>query len=495
MVTVMYDKHGTQKWVQRYTGPVNGHNKGTSLALDGESNVYVTGWSQKTVTPVNLDLVTVKYDVGGNELWVARYDGPAGANDQPAPPAGFQLGTSGSTYSYVQNNQGIIVTSEPVDPVPAVDDLIGMVSGLDVDRGIQVSLLAKLNACRDSLVAANAGVRKNANNILGAFINQVQSAAVENRIAAEDANEMISIANEVIKGKTVVYVGGQSTGAGTGADFAVIKYKGADGTPMWNLLGQPGTAAGKPGNPPDIALRYNGLANSTDRIWAIAMDQDGNLYVAGPSMEASARSVDFFTIKYFVRTDSPVVLGTARYDGPGNGVDQACGSRHGQTRRRQAIHLQGSGHRRGLRCRDGKQHRPRDPGLQEYATLVYDGALSLRWNPEVLLVEDDLSGQTLACRGFAGAAIAAAPPSRDRSQRSISRLRNSTMPQVVLDRENASACRRQTTRSPGCGGISTAWARRARWPAAPAPSRSSTCAVETTEAAYSFRFQNSSIAR
>ena len=380
MVTVMYDRDGTQKWVQRYTGPVNGHNKGTSLALDGESNVYVTGWSQKTVTPVNLDLVTVKYDVGGNELWVARYDGPAGSNDQPAPPAGFQLGSSGSTYSYVQNNQGIIVTSEPVDPVPAVDDLIGMVSGLDVSRGIQVSLLAKLNACRDSLVDANAGVRQNANNILGAFINQVQSAAVENRIAAEDANEMIAAANEIIKGKTVVYVGGQSTGVGTGVDFAVIKYQGTDGSPMWNLPGQPGTAAGKPGNPPDIALRYNGLANGVDRIWAIAMDLDGNLYVAGPSTEASARSVDFFTIKYFVRTDNPVVLGTGRYNGPGNGIDQACGF---ATWRDPA---------------SGMQYIFRDPdtgedfvavtensiglgtpGLQEYATLVYDGALSLRW--------------------------------------------------------------------------------------------------------------------
>jgi len=51
------------------------HNKGTSVALDGEATRM---WrvEQKTLTPVNLDMVTVKYDVGGNELWVARYDGP-----------------------------------------------------------------------------------------------------------------------------------------------------------------------------------------------------------------------------------------------------------------------------------------------------------------------------------------------------------------------------------------------------------------------------------
>ena len=380
MVTVMYDRDGTEKWVRRYAGPVNGHNKGTSVALDGEGNAYVAGWSQKTVAPVNLDMVTVKYDVGGNEMWVARYDGPAGSNDQPAPPAGFQLGSSGSTYSYVQNNQGIVVTSEPVDPVPAVEYLIGKVSGLDVNRGIQVSLLAKLNACLDSLVAANADVRRNANNILGAFINQVQSAAVGNRVAAEDANEMIAVANEIIKGKTVVYVGGQSTGVGTGVDFAVIKYKGTDGSPMWNLPGQPGTAAGKPGSPADIALRYNGPANGTDRIWATAMDLDGNLYVAGPSTEASARSVDFFTIKYFVRTGSPTMLGTGRYNGPGNGVDQACGfaTWRDPASGRQYIfrdpdtgedYVSVTGNSIGLGT----------PAPQEYTTIVYDGALGLRW--------------------------------------------------------------------------------------------------------------------
>ena len=39
----------------------------SALALDGTGNVYVTGESQG-------DIATIKYDSGGNQVWVARYD-------------------------------------------------------------------------------------------------------------------------------------------------------------------------------------------------------------------------------------------------------------------------------------------------------------------------------------------------------------------------------------------------------------------------------------
>ncbi len=86
------------------------------------------------------------------------------------PPAG----AVGTAYfgNYVENNQGIIVTTEVLDPVPEVEYLIGRVSALNVNRGIQISLLAKLNVCLESLLADNAGVRNNAHHVLDAFINQ-----------------------------------------------------------------------------------------------------------------------------------------------------------------------------------------------------------------------------------------------------------------------------------------------------------------------------------
>jgi hypothetical protein len=378
MITIMYDSAGTERWVQKYSGPINGLNRGTSLALDGRSNVYVTGWSEGTSG--NLDFATVKYDVGGNEIWVARYDGPAGSNDQPAPPAGgSHLSAVGQQ---IQTNQGIIVTTEVLDPAPELEYLAGKVSGLGVNRGIKNSLLAKLDNCSESLLASNADVRQNAAQVLGAFNNELRSLATENLIASETASELISVANQVIKGilgieTTVVYVAGQSTGVDTNVDFALIKYNGEDGRPMWNLPGQPGTTADKPGNPPNIALRYNGPASSIDRVWGIAMDLDGNIYVTGPSTETSANGVDYFTIKNFVNTYQPVALAAARYNGPGNKNDLSFGF---ATWRDPA---------------SGRQHIFRDPvtnedyvgvtgasirvGTQEYTTVMYDGNLVQLW--------------------------------------------------------------------------------------------------------------------
>jgi uncharacterized delta-60 repeat protein len=379
MVTIMYNSLGQEQWAQRYSGPVNLLNRGTSLALDAESNVYVTGWSQGTGS---IDCVTIKYSVGGNEMWVSRYDGPAGSNDQAAPPAGWG---GGSAYfgNYLQNNQGIIVTTEVLDPASAVEYLMGRVAGLNVNRGVQVSLLAKLNVCLGSLLAKNAGVRENARRVLNAFRNQVRDLAVENVVTEAEEKELTAVANQIDKGilgieTTVVYVAGQSTGVSNNVDFAVVKYNAADGGPMWNLPGQPGTALGSPGNPPNIALRYNGPANGTDRAWAMAMDLDGSIYVTGPSVKGTSTSVDYFTIKYVVNTYKPVALGEGRYNGPGNGVDQSCGL---ATWRDPA---------------SGRQYIFRDPTtkadyvgvtgnsigdskLQEYATVMYNGDLDELW--------------------------------------------------------------------------------------------------------------------
>jgi hypothetical protein len=222
------------------------------------------------------------------------------------------------------------VTGELLDPVPALEYLIGIVSGLDVNPGIKASLLAKLNACLESLLADNADLRENARLVLGAFINECESPAVEKLVTDEKASELIAIADHIILGilgieTTVVYVTGQSMGAGGNLDFATIKYSAADGRPMWNLPGQPGTTSAKPGNPAHIALRYNGPVNDLERAWAMALDFDGNIYVTGPSVQTTGQSVDYFTIKYFVNTYQPVVLSEGSYNGPGYWIDQSCG--------------------------------------------------------------------------------------------------------------------------------------------------------------------------
>jgi uncharacterized delta-60 repeat protein len=93
-----------------------------------------------------------------------------------------------------------------------------------------------------------------------------------------------------------VYVTGFSTGITSYADFVTIKYN-SSGVQQW------------------VAI-YNGPANSGDYGRAIAVDGSGNVYVTG---ESYGTLYDFATIKY---NSSGVQQWVARWNGPGSNADE-----------------------------------------------------------------------------------------------------------------------------------------------------------------------------
>jgi DNA-binding beta-propeller fold protein YncE len=72
--TVAYTPSGAQAWVRRYESPVSYPNGAAALAVAPDSSaVYVTGNSYGGAT--SWDITTLAYDaVGGNQLWVKRFD-------------------------------------------------------------------------------------------------------------------------------------------------------------------------------------------------------------------------------------------------------------------------------------------------------------------------------------------------------------------------------------------------------------------------------------
>src|SRR5437667_296105 len=72
--TVKYDSSGGDGWSVRYNGPANGEDDASSIAIDNSGNIYVTGQSAGSGT--GPDYATIKYEASGNQLWVARYNGP-----------------------------------------------------------------------------------------------------------------------------------------------------------------------------------------------------------------------------------------------------------------------------------------------------------------------------------------------------------------------------------------------------------------------------------
>ncbi|MEO0086080.1 MAG: SBBP repeat-containing protein [candidate division WOR-3 bacterium] len=87
--TVKYDSTGQQLWVARYAGSSWADDVPFALALDNSGNVYVTG--QSGIYP-DYNIVTVKYTAAGGQDWVATWSGP-----DNGPDAGTAIAVNPST--------------------------------------------------------------------------------------------------------------------------------------------------------------------------------------------------------------------------------------------------------------------------------------------------------------------------------------------------------------------------------------------------------------
>jgi uncharacterized delta-60 repeat protein len=135
-----------------------------------------------------------------------------------------------------------------------------------------------------------------------------------------------------------VYVSGSSPGIGTSNDYATIKYN-SSGVEQW-------------------VSRYNGPGNSIDKVFSMALDGSGNVYVTGWSI-GSGTADDYATIKY---NSSGVEQWVSRYNGPGNSTDIAFSI---------AIDISGNVYVTGYSKGDGTS--------EDFATIKYNSSGIEQW--------------------------------------------------------------------------------------------------------------------
>ncbi len=77
--TLKYSSDGMQLWAMRYNGSDNGYDIASSLKLDEQNNVYVTGYSYEEGSEENI--ATIKYDSDGSLKWTGVYNGTNNGSD------------------------------------------------------------------------------------------------------------------------------------------------------------------------------------------------------------------------------------------------------------------------------------------------------------------------------------------------------------------------------------------------------------------------------
>lgn len=329
----------TQAWLSRYNGTSGVADWAFALAVDGTGNVYVTGKSS-AVTKIgdyyNYDYsyATVKYDITGNQTWAARYDGPAGDDDQAQAIA---VDASGNVYVTGKSNNGrdINNTEEPqsgpgeeyayatvkydssgnqlwvarYDSPGKVDDIARAIA---VDGSGNVYVTGSSGGNYTTIKYASGGNQlwlvsygNSTNSTDGAVAvavdgsgNVYVTGTSQNNIVTIKYNykgeQLWAVPYEgeakamALDGSGNVYVTGQSDGK-----FATIKYD-TEGNRLW--------VAG-----------FSGPSRGNGEATAIALDGSGNVYVTGTAWSPRSYLDSYATVKYDSQGNQ---LWAARYDGP-----------------------------------------------------------------------------------------------------------------------------------------------------------------------------------
>ncbi len=285
IVTVKYNPGGEQIWVAKFNGPENGNDGGVGIVTDKEGNVYVTGYCSGNEESV--DIYTIKYNSNdGSKMWTAVFNNPIKDVDYPTAIA-------------IDNDNNIYVTgyshytSAGNDYITIKYTLNGAqlwakpYGGKSDDKASAIAVDAYGNVYVTGYSNGDFGTVKY--NSSGSLEWDAKYNGPANGFDQANAICVDLLGN--------VYITGQSLGNGTGFDYATVKYN-PMGVELWNA-------------------RFNDQGSANDIAASICTDAMGSVYVTGNSWNGT--NDDYTTIKY---NPAGSELWIAKYNGPGNQVDK-----------------------------------------------------------------------------------------------------------------------------------------------------------------------------
>lgn len=385
--TISYTVAGVPLWTNRFNGPVNGTDIPSSIAVDGNGKVFVTGRSPGISSAS--DFATVAYSGAGLPLWTNRYNGPGNTNDQAVALVVDSIGrvfVTGNSYSapgFDGNDYATVAYSNAGAPL-WTNRFNG--SGNGYDQPYSIAIAGTGNVVVTGASAGNgfgtvaysgAGVPLWTNGFTGpGYIGAIAQA-----VTVDNAGN--------------VFVTGYGGDGVTSVDLATVAYSSV-GMPMWTnshnsrsagsaiaravavgaagtiiVTGQvsPGSAGQRIST---VAYSGAGLAQWTNIYAAqipvgypsttaddpvdVVVDSTGNVFVAGKTGDLSSAN-DFVTIGY---SSGGSPLWTNRYSGPANQTDHV-----------RDMVVDGSGNVFITGRSDSTNVSPYDPN---YATVAYSGA-------------------------------------------------------------------------------------------------------------------------
>ncbi|HEY6951017.1 MAG TPA: SBBP repeat-containing protein, partial [Bacteroidota bacterium] len=294
IVTIKYDATGNWQWTRLYNGTGNYTDAGLAVTADASGNSYVVGKSAATGSG-NFDYITIKYNSTGDTVWTRRFD-MAGGTDYASAVAVdgsgnvFVTGTvtdGGGYYDAMTikyNSSGDSLWASVLTAGNSANEQ-GCGIGLDNSGNVFVSGTAALTGSTAAFLAKY--------NTSGTMQWDTTYASTANY-----TNTVIGMITSTT-GTNVVF-GTTSAQGSSSRDYLVLKYDSSENF-LWSA-------------------NYASSDNSGDGATAIAVDDSGYIYATGSVFTALGGLDDIYTVKLSPAGDT---LWSKKYDGGSTDIGRA----------------------------------------------------------------------------------------------------------------------------------------------------------------------------
>lgn len=293
IITIKYNSSGVQQWLQRYNGPENMLDEGRQILLDAFGNLFVRGVTVTNAT--NYDFIILKYNSSGMQQWLKTYNGTGSSSDSPSY---LKTDASGNTYITGYSTgvgtgyDWLTIKYDPSGTQLWEKRYNGPGNSTDVANSLAV------DASGNIYVTGFTGGNGTGDDITTIKYN---SSGIEQWVQTYNGpgNGNDNARSLVLDAAGNVYITGYSAGLSSGSDYTTIKYN-SSGVQQW-------------------LQTYNGPGNAGEDAYSILLDAAGNIYVTGSSA-GSGTDYDYATVKY---NQSGVQQWVQRYNGTGNSYDES----------------------------------------------------------------------------------------------------------------------------------------------------------------------------